>query len=181
MCTALLTILSVTAVPAAQSHSETGLRVSAVVTSTESNNALITITFLNESKHSLRLPLRGFMCGDLRGWISARFTFKAHSYDKTPQTDNGPKGCGIAVGEPVEHDIVKAAALWNLLPPGKSFEVRDDLSKLIPGALHPGIYSVQAIYNGYDLSTEDLQKLTAVGIEIPTGKFESNKITVDLK
>jgi hypothetical protein len=41
----------------------------------------------------------------------------------------------------------------------------------------PGIYEIWVIYDGPAANAEDLQKLQEAGIEVPNGRFQSDKLT----
>jgi len=72
--------------------------------------------------------------------------------------------------------VVGAAALWKLLAPGESLEIRDEFAKLIPGSIQPGTYTFRVVYNGEDLTQDQQRKLAAAGISTPFGKLESNEL-----
>src|ERR1700749_21659 len=46
------------------------LQLIAAATSNEPDDAQVSVRLLNQSDHALRIPVRGFICTDMPGWIS---------------------------------------------------------------------------------------------------------------
>jgi hypothetical protein len=156
------------------------LQLIAAVTSNEPDDAQLSVRLLNRSDHALRIPVRGFLCADLPGWISAHYTFTAPANQSRYEMESGTRGCGISVGGPAEFDIVSAAAMWKLLQPGESLDFQDNFSKVIPGSIKRGRYSARAVYSGPDLTGDQQRKLTAAGIHTTLGRYESNQVVMNI-
>lgn len=181
-------ILSLTCISLAQQATEGGhrstkldLQLIAAVTSNEPDDAQLSVRLLNRSDHALRIPVRGFICTDMSGWISAHYTFTAPANQSRYEMESGSRGCGISVGRPAEFDIVGAAAMWKLLQPGEAIDFQDKFSKVIPGSIKRGRYSFRAVYSGPDLTDGAQRKLTAGGIYTTLGRFESNEVVINIE
>ena len=81
---AIMGILSLTCISLAQQATKLGhsskrpdLQLIAAVTSNEPDDAQLSVRLLNRSDHALRIPVRGFICTDMPGWISAHYIFTA--------------------------------------------------------------------------------------------------------
>jgi hypothetical protein len=157
------------------------LQIIAAVTARSSDNAELSVRLRNQSEHALRLPVRGFICSDKPGWISAHFEFTAPADQSRSEMESGSQGCGISVGEPAEFDIVDAARMWKLLLPGESLEIHGQFSNLIPGSLKRGSYTFRAVYSGKDATEHQQEKLTAAGISTPLGRYESNEVVLNIE
>jgi hypothetical protein len=135
---------------------------------------------LNRSDHALRLPVRGFICADMPGWISVHVRFTAPADQSKPEKKPSRPGCGIDVGEPAEFDLVAASAMWKLLLPGDSLEIHDEFSKVFPGSIKRGSYRFRAVYSGKDVTEDQRRKLATAGIATPLGKYESNGVVLNI-
>jgi hypothetical protein len=144
-----------------------------MVASKKAQKLELIVRLVNQSDHPLRIPVRGFICADKPGWISAHFTLTASG---SPYV-----GCGISVGEPGEFDIVSASAMWKLLRPGDSFDVRDEFSKLIPGGLERGDYSFHAVYSGPHLTDDQKRKLAMADISTAFGQYTSKQMILKIE
>ena len=172
-------ILLTTSSLLAQQSEKSDLQVIATVMSKQAGNAELSIRFLNQSGHPLRIPVRGFLCVDSPGWVSVRYTLTAPAADA--DTDSGPHGCGISIGTPAENDIVSAAAIWKVIVPGESLEIHDEFSKLIPGSVKPGSYSFRVVYSGPDATKEEQRKLAAAGVATAFGQYQSSKVVLNIE
>jgi hypothetical protein len=185
---AIMGILSLTCISLAQQATKLGhrptrpdLQLIAAVTSNEPDDAQLSVRLLNRSNHALRIPVRGFICTDMPGWISAHYTFTAPADQSEYEMESGSRGCGISVGTPAEFDIVSAASMWNLLQPGESLDLQENFSKVIPGPIKRGRYSSRAVYSGPDLTDDEQRKLTAAGIYTTLGRYESNEVVMNIE
>jgi hypothetical protein len=157
------------------------LQLIAAATSNEPDDAQLSVRLLNRSDHALRIPVRGFICTDMPGWISADYTFTAPANQSGYEIESGSRGCGFSVGTPAEFDIVSAVAMWKLLEPGESLDVQDKFSKLIPGSIKRGRYSSRAVYSGPALTDDEQRKLRAAGIYTALGRYESNEVIIKIE
>lgn len=185
---AIMGILSLTCISWAQQAAKPGhgstkldLQLIAAVTSNEPDDAQLSVRLLNRSVHALRIPVRGFICADMPGWISAHYTFTPPANQSRYEMESGSRGCGISVGTPAEFDIVSAAAMWKLLQPGESLDFQDRFSKVIPGSLKRGRYSFRTVYIGPDLTDDEQRKLAAAGIYTTLGRYESNEVVMNME
>jgi len=169
-------LLLFTAASCAQQSTKPDLQITAAVTAKGLDNAEVSVQLHNRSEHAIRIPVRGFLCADMPGWISAHLKFTAPADQSRSEAESGSRGCGISVGVAEESDVVGEAALWKLLAPGESLEIRDEFAKLIPGSIQPGTYTFRVVYNGEDLTQDQQRKLAAAGISTPFGKLESNEL-----
>jgi hypothetical protein len=185
---AIMGVLSLTCISLAQQATKPGhrskkpdLQLIAAVTSNEPDDAQLSVRLLNRSDHALRIPVRGFICTDMPGWISAHYIFTAPANQSRYEMESGSRGCGISVGTPAEFDIVSAAAMWKLLQPGESLDFQDRFSKVIPGSLKRGRYSFRTVYSGPDLTDDEQRKLAAAGIYTTLGRYESNEVVMNME
>jgi hypothetical protein len=178
---AIVGILSLTCASSAQQATKPDLQLTATATSNEPDDAQLSVRLLNRSDHALRIPIRGFMCNDMPGWISAQYTFTAPANQSRYEMESGPRGCGVSVGTPAEFDIVSAAAMWRVLEPGEWLDVQDKFSKIIPGSIRRGTYSSRAVYSGPALTDDEQRKLRAAGIYTTLGHYESNEVIIAIE
>jgi hypothetical protein len=157
------------------------LQLIAAATSNKPDDAQLSVRLVNRSDHALRIPVRGFICTDMPGWISAEYTFTAPANQSGYEIESGSRGCGVSVGTPAEFDIVSAVAMWKLLKPGESLDVQDRFSKLIPGSIKQGRYNSRAVYSGPALTDDERRKLRAAGIHTALGRYESNKVIIKIE
>jgi hypothetical protein len=169
-----------TCISFAQQAAKPDLQLIAAVTSNEPEDAQLNVRLLNRSDHALRIPVRGFICADMPGWISAHSTFTPPANQSGDETESGSRGCGISVGTPAEFDIVSATAMWKLLQPGESLDFQDKFSKVIPGSIKRGRYSSRVVYSGPNLTDDEQRKLTAAGIYTTLGRYESNEVVMNI-
>jgi hypothetical protein len=174
-------ILSLTCISLAQQATKPDLQLVAAVTSNERGDAQLSVRLLNRSDHALRIPVRGFVCADMPGWISAHYAFTPPANQSGYEMDSGSRGCGISVGTPAEFDIVGAAAMWKLLQPGESLDFQDKFSKVIPGSIKRGRYRSRAVYSGPALTDDEQKKLRAAGFHTAFGRYESNEVVINIK
>src|SRR5580704_4003614 len=109
---AIMGILLLTCNSSAQQATKLGhrstrpdLQLIAAVTSNEPDDAQLSVRLLNRSNHALRIPVRGFICTDMPGWISAHYTFTPPADQSEYEMESGSRGCGISVGTPAELDV----------------------------------------------------------------------------
>jgi hypothetical protein len=178
---AIMAILSLTCISSAEKATKPDLQLIAAVTSNEPDDAQLSVRLLNRSDRALRIPVRGFICTDMPGWISAHYTFTAPANQSGSEMESGSRGCGISVGTPAEFGIVSAAAMWKLLQPGESLDFQDKFSKVIPGSIKRGRYSSRAVYSGPALTDDEQRKLRAAGIYTALGRFESNEVIINIE
>jgi hypothetical protein len=176
---AIVGLVLLTSTSLAQQSQKPDLQIIASVSSKETENAELSVRLLNRSDHALRIPVRGFMCADLPGWISVHFKFTPADQSKT-EREAGPRGCGISFGSPVDFDIVAEAARWKLLLPGESLEIHDEFSKVFAGSIKRGTYNFRAVYSGKDVTEDQQRKLTAAGVAMPLGQYESNEVVLKI-
>ena len=94
---AIMGILSLTCISLAQRATKPDLQLIAAVASSEQGDAQLSVRLLNRSDHALRIPVRGFVCADMPGWISAHYTFTPPANQSGYEMQSGSRGCGVSV------------------------------------------------------------------------------------
>ena len=84
--------------------------------------------------------------------------------------------CGLEVDGRGLPDIRERAKKWLMLKPGQNYEARRPLAMGVDTNAH-GTYEFHVVYDGPSATPDDDQKLKDAGIAVPSGRFESDKLT----
>ncbi len=133
---------------------------------------ILVIHILNQSGHLLRIPDPPLLCKSAPGalWLDVKFT-PENSSQPQPGAD-----CGLELDGSGLPDIRERAKKWLPLKPGQNYEIRRPLAMGVDTNAH-GNYEFHVVYDGPSATPEDEEKLKAAGIEAPSGRFESEKLT----
>jgi hypothetical protein len=133
---------------------------------------ILVVHILNESGHLLRIPEPPLLCKSAPGALSLEVKFvPENSSQPQPATD-----CGLEVDGSGLPDIRERAAHWLALKPGQNYEARRPLAMGVDTNAH-GTYEFRVVYDGPSATPADDQKLKDAGIAVPSGRFESEKLT----
>ncbi len=133
---------------------------------------ILVIHILNQSGHVLRIPEPPLLCKSAPGAFSLDVKF-------TPENSNQPQAatdCGLEVDGSGLPDIRERAARWLALKPGQNYEARRPLAMGMVTNAH-GTYEFRVVYDGPSATPADDAKLKEAGVPVPSGRFESDKVT----
>ena len=133
---------------------------------------ILVIHILNQSGKALRIPDPPLLCKSAPGALSLDVKF-------VPETSNQPQAaidCGLEVDGRGLPDIRERAKNWVTLKPGQNYEARRPLAMGVDTNAH-GTYEFHVVYDGPSATPDDDQKLKDAGIAVPSGRFESDKLT----
>jgi hypothetical protein len=133
---------------------------------------ILVVHILNESGHVLHIPDPPLLCKGAPGALSLEVKFvPENSSQSQPATD-----CGLEVDGSGLPDIRERAKKWLTLKPGQNYEARRPLAMGVDANAH-GTYELHVVYDGPSATPEDDEKLKDAGIPVPSGRFESDKLT----
>jgi hypothetical protein len=133
---------------------------------------ILDIHLINQSGHVLHIPDPPLLCKGAPGALSLEVKF-------TAENSNQPQAavdCGLEVDGSGLPDIRERAKKWLALKPGQNYEARRPLAMGVDTNAH-GNYEFHVVYDGPSATPADDQKLKDAGIAVPSGRFESDKIT----
>jgi hypothetical protein len=133
---------------------------------------ILVIHISNQSGHTLHIPDPPMLCREAPGALALEVKF-------TPENSSQPQAgndCGLEVDGSGLPDIRERAKNWLVLKSGQSYEARRPLAMGVDTNAH-GTYEFRVLYDGPSATPEDDDKLKAAGIAVPTGRFESDKMT----
>jgi hypothetical protein len=133
---------------------------------------ILVIHILNQSGKTLRIPDPPLLCKSAPGALSLDVKF-------VPENSNQPQAaidCGLEVDGRGLPDIRERAKNWVTLKPGQNYEARRPLAMGVDTNAH-GTYEFHVVYDGPSATPDDDQKLKDAGIAVPSGRFESDKLT----
>jgi hypothetical protein len=133
---------------------------------------ILVIHILNQSGKPLRIPDPPLLCKSAPGAFSLDVKF-------VPENSNQPQAaidCGLEVDGHGLPDIRERAKNWVTLKPGQNYEARRPLAMGVDTNAH-GTYEFHVVYDGPSATPDDDQKLKDAGIAVPSGRFESDKLT----
>jgi hypothetical protein len=133
---------------------------------------ILVIHILNQSGKPLRIPDPPLLCKSAPGALSLDVKF-------VPENSNQPQAaidCGLEVDGRGLPDIRERAKNWVTLKPGQNYEARRPLAMGVDTNAH-GTYEFHVVYDGPSATPDDDQKLKDAGIAVPSGRFESDKLT----
>jgi hypothetical protein len=133
---------------------------------------ILVIHMLNQSGHLLRIPDPPLLCKSAPGALSLEVKF-------IPENSNQPQpaiDCGLEVDGSGLPDIRERAKNWLALKAGQIYEARRPLAMGVDTNAH-GTYEFHVVYDGPSASPADDQKLKDGGVAVPSGRFESEKLT----
>jgi hypothetical protein len=133
---------------------------------------ILVIHIVNQSGHLLRIPDPPLLCKSAPGAFSLDVKF-------TPENSGQPQpaiDCGLEVDGSGLPDIRERAKNWLSLKPGQNYEARRPLAMGVDTNAH-GTYEFHVVYDGPSATPADDQKLKDAGIAVPSGRFESDKLT----
>ena len=131
---------------------------------------ILVIHIINQSGHTLHIPDPPLLCKGAPGALSLEVKF-------TPENSGQAQtNCGLEVDGSGLADIRERAKNWLVLKSGQSYEARRPLAMGVDTNAH-GTYEFRVIYDGPSGTPEDDEKLRSAGIAVPTGRFESDKLT----
>jgi hypothetical protein len=133
---------------------------------------ILVIHITNQSGHLLHIPDPPLLCKSAPGALSLEVKY-------IPENSNQPQpaiDCGLEVDGRGLADIRERATHWLPLKPGQSYEARRPLAMGVDTNAH-GTYEFHVIYDGPSATPEDDEKLKSAGIAVPSGRFESDKLT----
>jgi hypothetical protein len=165
--------LLLTAQVEAQQKHKPDLRLTASMdTNGPERQPMLVVHIVNKSGHSLRIPDPPLLCKPAPGALSLQVKFIPES----SKEKEGESECGLEVAGGGLPDIRERAKNWLVLKQGQDYEARRPLGMAL-NTVARGIYEMRVIYDGPAANPEDLQKLKEVGIAVPNGRFQSNKLT----
>jgi hypothetical protein len=133
---------------------------------------ILVIHIINESGHVLHIPDPPLLCKAAPGALSLEVKFiPENSSQPQPAID-----CGLEVDPSGLPDIRERAKNWLVLKAGQNYEARRPLAMGVDTNAH-GTYEFHVVYDGPSATPADDQKLKDAGIPIPSGRFESDKVT----
>jgi hypothetical protein len=133
---------------------------------------ILVIHIINESGHVLHIPDPPLLCKAAPGALSLEVKFiPENSSQPQPAID-----CGLEVDPSGLPDIRERAKNWLVLKAGQDYEARRPLAMGVDTNAH-GTYEFHVVYDGPSATPADDQKLKDAGIPIPSGRFESDKVT----
>jgi hypothetical protein len=133
---------------------------------------ILVIHILNQSGHGLRIPEPPLLCKGAPGAFSLDVKF-------IPENSNQPQAttdCGLEVDGSGLPDIRERAAHWLSLKSGQNYEARRPLAMGMDTNAH-GTYEFRVVYDGPSATPADDAKLKEAGVAVPSGRFESDKVT----
>jgi hypothetical protein len=133
---------------------------------------ILVIHILNQSGHVLRIPDPPLLCKSAPGALSLDVKF-------VPENSSQPQpaiDCGLEVDGSGLPDIRERAKKWVILKSGQNYEARRPLAMGVDTNAH-GTYEFHVVYDGPSATPGDDQKLKDAGIAVPSGRFESDKLT----
>ena len=133
---------------------------------------ILVIHILNQSGHLLRIPDPPLLCKSAPGAFSLEVKF-------VPENSSQPQAaidCGLEVDGSGLPDIRERAKNWLTLKPGQNYEARRPLAMGVDTNAH-GTYEFRVVYDGPSATPADDEKLKDAGIAVPSGRFESDKLT----
>ena len=133
---------------------------------------ILVIHILNQSGHPLHIPDPPLLCKSAPGALSLEVKY-------VPENSNQPQAaidCGLEVDGRGLPDIRERAKKWLMLKPGQNYEARRPLAMGVDTNAH-GTYEFHVVYDGPSATPDDDQKLKDAGIAVPSGRFESDKLT----
>jgi hypothetical protein len=143
-----------------------------VDTAAPEQQPILVVQILNQSGHLLRIPDPPLLCKSAPGALSLDVKFvPENSNQSQPAID-----CGLEVDPSGLPDIRERAKNWLVLKPGQNYEARRPLAMGADTNAH-GTYEFHVVYDGPSATPADDQKLKDSGIAVPSGRFESEKLT----
>src|SRR3984885_739586 len=133
---------------------------------------ILVIHMLNQSGHVLRIPDPPMLCKSAPGAFSRGVKF----VPATPSPPQPATDCGLEVDGSGLPDIRERAKKWLTLKPGQDYEARRPLAMGVDANAH-GTYEFHVVYDGPSATPADDEKLKEAGIAVPSGRFESDKLT----
>ena len=133
---------------------------------------ILVIHITNQSGHLLRIPDPPLLCKSAPGALSLEVKF-------VPENSNQPQpaiDCGLEVDGSGLPDIRERSKNWLALKPGQTYEARRPLAMGVDTNAH-GTYEFHVVYDGPSATPADDEKLKSAGIAVPSGRFESDKLT----
>jgi hypothetical protein len=133
---------------------------------------ILVIHILNQSGHLLRFPEPPLLCKSAPGAFSLDVKF-------IPENSNQPQpaiDCGLEVDGSGLPDIRERAKNWLALKPGQNYDARRPLAMGVDANAH-GTYEFHVVYDGPSANPADDEKLKEAGVAVPSGRFESDKLT----
>jgi hypothetical protein len=133
---------------------------------------ILVIHITNESGHLLRIPDPPLLCKSAPGALSLDVKYIAeNSNQPQPAAD-----CGLEVDGSGLPDIRERSKNWLALKPGQTYEARRPLAMGVDTNAH-GTYEFHVVYDGPSATPEDDEKLKSAGVAVPSGRYESDKVT----
>jgi hypothetical protein len=132
----------------------------------------LVVHIINQSGRTLRIPDPPLLCKPAPGALSLQVKF-------TPKRSNENEGqpeCGLEVAGGGLPDIRERVKNWLVLKQGQAYEARRPLGMGL-NTIAVGTYEIRVIYDGPAANAEELQKLEQLGIAVPNGRFQSDKLT----
>ena len=133
---------------------------------------ILVIRILNQSGHLLRIPDPPLLCKGAPGAFSLEVKF-------VPENSNQPQpaiDCGLEVDGSGLPDIRERSKNWLALKAGQTYEARRPLAMGVDANAH-GTYDFHVVYDGPSATPADDEKLKEAGVAVPSGRFESDKLT----
>jgi hypothetical protein len=133
---------------------------------------ILVIHILNQSGHVLHIPDPPLLCKSAPGALSLDVKF-------VPENSSQPQpaiDCGLEVDGSGLPDIRERAKKWLTLKSGQTYEARRPLAMGVDTNAH-GTYEFHVVYDGPSANPADDEKLKDAGIAVPSGRFESDKLT----
>ena len=133
---------------------------------------ILVIHILNQSGRLLHIPDPPLLCKNAPGALSLEVKY-------VPENSNQPQAsidCGLEVDGSGLPDIRERAKNWLTLKPGQNYEARRPLAMGVDTNAR-GTYDFHVVYDGPSATPADDQKLKDAGIAVPSGRFESDKLT----
>jgi hypothetical protein len=133
---------------------------------------ILVIHIINESGHTLHIPDPPLLCKGAPGAFSLEVKFVAENSSQSQAATD----CGLEVDGSGLPDIRERAKNWIPLKAGQNYEARRPLAMGVDANAH-GTYEFRVVYDGPSATPADDEKLKEAGIAVPSGRFESDKLT----
>src|ERR1700735_332119 len=133
---------------------------------------ILVVHILNESGHVLHIPDPPLLCKSAPGALS----LEVKCAPEKPSQPQPAIDCGLEVDGSGLPDIRERSKNWLALKPGQTYEARRPLAMGVDTNAH-GTYEFHVVYDGPSATPADDEKLKSAGIAVPSGRFESDKLT----
>jgi hypothetical protein len=143
-----------------------------VDTSAPDQEPALVVEIINQSGHALRIPDPPLLCKPAPGALSLLVKF----IPEDPRQPQKPRDCELEVDGSGLPDILERSKNWLVLKQGQTYEARRPLSMGVDTNAR-GTYDLWVIYDGPCANETELQKLKDAQIDVPKGRFQSERLT----